>query len=137
MKKAKLIWVITISVLFLAACTRKVEPTDVDTVSLNMSQQKVKKLLGNPKESTTDRKKLIGIYDTYSMLYTIGTKEKSNIGYSDKYGVDEKDDYFKTFKAINSKNNVEVFEYETTKKDSKIIVYFIDNKVSFFYNIDL
>lgn len=120
MKKFMLILAMTLS---LAACgTKTPSPDDVDKVGKGMNEDKVVEILGEPSVRTTDRKEIDKKYTAVSTVIASNTDT-----YSDLSIITD---------AINNKESVEVFDYDTDEKDTHIIIYFVDGKASYFYSVD-
>lgn len=121
-----------ILIICLSGCSSTISAGDVSKISLGMSQEKVEELLGSPDIKTTDRDELTTKYDSISTLYASqiefdDTEDNKNRGY---------EEYSETFSAIGNKENVELYIYNTKKDSEKIYIYFINEKVSFFYSFD-
>lgn len=130
MKKLLLLIFLTI---FLSSCSKPISPQDVSKISFGMSSDKVVEILGRPTLKTTDRSELSGKYDGLTMLYITKIELDENEDNKTR-GYDE---YSDIYSAINDKENVELFTYETNKNNHDIYIYFLNDKVSFFYDYDL
>lgn len=127
----KLITLMLFLVFIFSGCGTKVSAGDISKISIDMTQSKVEDILGSPEVKTTDREELSTKYDSLSTLYASqiefdSSESNKNRGY---------DEYSDTFKAINNKENVELYVYDTSDKNEKIYIYFINEKVSFFYSL--
>lgn len=119
----KKLFVVVLAFLFLSGCSSKVPtPDDVDKIGKGMDEDKVVEILGEPSSKTTDRKEIENQY------YAISTVVASNT-----------DTYYElsvVSDAINNKENVEVYDYETDKENQHIIVFFVDDEAQYFYSVD-
>ena len=127
----KLITLMLFLLFIVSGCGTKVSAGDVSKISIDMTQSKVEDILGSPEVKTTDREELSTKYDSLSTLYASqiefdSSESNKNRGY---------DEYSDTFTAINNKENVELYVYDTSDKNEKIYIYFINEKVSFFYSL--
>ena len=119
-------------VVFLMGCDSKVTEGDTSKISKGMSENEVIEILGKPTIETTDRNDLQSTYDEFGTLYAVNVefdedKEDSNSGWTEL-------GEFK--RAVEEKRNVKVYDYKLADK-KRIIINFLDNKVSFFYELDL
>ena len=133
MKKFLLLLVPILFLFLVSGCNSKVSPDDISKISLGMSPDKVVDVLGKPSKQTTDRDELTGNYDNLATLYA--SKIEFDENEDDKYrGYGE---YHDVFNAIKNKENVEVYEYETNEDKHTIYIYFLNDEVSFFFDLDL
>ena len=128
----KLITLILFCVFIISGCGANVSSSDLSKISKDMTQKKVEEILGSPDVKTTDREELTNKYDSISTLYASqiefdDSESNKNRGY---------DEYSETFNAINNKENVELYVYDTKIDSEKIYIYFINEKVSFFYSLN-
>lgn len=126
----KIILLFIISSLFLIGCTTIAEG-DTSKITLGMSKDNVTEILGRPDETTTDRNDLSTDYDNISTMHAV------------RLEFDETEDEYVAYgrlreisDAIDEERNVELFDYHV-KDDYRTIVYFIDNEVVHFYELDL
>ncbi|MHC5249137.1 lipoprotein [Enterococcus sp. LJL90] len=128
----KVLFLLGILLMF-TGCSNNISPEDVSKISLGMSPEKVKTILGEPTKATTDRKELTTEYFTIATLYAVDIEFDENE--EDKYrGYDE---YSEVHQALDNKENVELFEYKTNEESRNIYIYFVNDEVSFFFDYNL
>lgn len=123
--------ILLIFAFLLVGCSSSPEPGDTSSIAIGMNEDRVIDILGEPDQRTTDRNELTGEYESLTSLYAVGAEFDDDKDEDVIYGRNNE-----IHTAIEEQENVEVFEYEP-EDNYLIIVYFINNEVSHFYELDL
>ena len=115
--------------ILLVACGKSPDVGDTSKISKGMSEDEVVDLLGKPDFETTDRNELETTYDTYISLKVV----ELDLAGEDYTSWDGASDISN---AVENKENVKVYEYKL-KENYFIHIYFLNNEVRYFYELDL